>query len=212
MNFQRGMGMGSQMLVEGVRPGRQAGGGGMAMTAARGGWTIRRAVEAELAEVVVLERETLTAPHWAWSEYTPLLNAPTPPTAAVRRCLFVAVDGRAISGFAVGKAIGLGHDAEAELESVVVRSEMRRQGLGSALCRAVMDWSRDEGAGAIVLEARAGSAGTLRLYGGLGFVAVGRRARYYHEPEEDAVVMRCALSAGGVGRGNDGAQSNLFDA
>jgi ribosomal-protein-alanine N-acetyltransferase len=85
---------------------------------------------------------------------------------------------------------------EAELESVVVREEMRRQGLGSALCRAVMDWARQEGAAAIGLEVRAGSGGALRLYGGMGFVAVGRRPHYYHDPDEDAIVMRCGLGAG----------------
>ena len=105
------------------------------------GWTIRRAVEAEVAEVVLLERETATAPHWAWADYGPLLHASQPGTGdgGVRRCLYVAAEGRVISGFAVGKALGSGEHVEAELESVVVRGEVRRQGLGSALCRAVME-------------------------------------------------------------------------
>ncbi len=163
---------------------------------ADGGWAIRRAVEAELAQVVLLERETATAPHWAWAEYGPLLR--TDAGTGLRRCLFVAAEGRVVQGFAVGKAFGAGSDVEAELESVVVRGDMRRQGLGSALCRAVVEWARGEGAGSIGLEVRAGSAGALRLYGGLGFVATGRRPGYYHEPAEDAIVMRCALkSAGG---------------
>jgi len=159
-----------------------------------GGWAIRRAVEAELAQVVLLERETRTAPHWAWADYAPLLQAE--PAGSLRRCLYVAAEGRVVSGFAVGKAVGSGPEVEAELESVVVQPEMRRQGLGSALCRAVMEWGRHEGAAAIGLEVRAGSAGAVRLYGGLGFVAIGRRPGYYHDPAEDAVVMRCGL--GGV--------------
>jgi len=160
------------------------------------GWAIRRAVEAELAQVVLLERETATAPHWAWAEYAPLLQADG--SSSLRRCLYVAAEGRVVSGFAVGKAFGTGHEVEAELESVVVRSDMRRQGLGSALCRAVMDWSRREGAPAIGLEVRASSTRALRLYGGLGFVAVGRRPGYYSEPVEDAVVMRCVLAGSGA--------------
>jgi len=161
-----------------------------------GGWAIRRAVEAELAQVVLLERETATAPHWAWADYGPLLR--TDSSTGLRRCLFVAVEGRVVLGFAVGKALGRGQDVEAELESVVVRGDMRRQGLGSALCRAVVDWARHEGAASIALEVRAGSAGAVRLYGGLGFVAIGRRPGYYHEPEEDGIVMRCALTSVGV--------------
>jgi len=155
------------------------------------GWAIRPASESELAQIVVLERETVTAPHWAWKDYSTLLRADG--SASLRRCLYVAADGRVVSGFAVGSAYGSGQEVEAELESVVVRGDLRRQGLGSALCRAVMDWAKHEGAAAIGLEVRAGSGGAVRLYGGLGFVAVGRRPRYYHDPEEDAVVMRCGL-------------------
>jgi ribosomal-protein-alanine N-acetyltransferase len=158
-----------------------------------GGWAIRRAVEAELAQVVLLERETATAPHWAWADYGPLLR--TDGSAGLRRALFVAAEGRVVQGFAVGKALGTGQDVEAELESVVVRQDMRRQGLGSALCRAVVEWARSEGAGSMNLEVRAGSAGALRLYGGLGFVAIGRRPGYYHEPLDDAIVMHCVLKS-----------------
>lgn len=153
---------------------------------------IRRATEANVAEVVLLERETGTAPHWSVAEYEGMLRQGA---GRLRRVLFVAVEGRTLMGFAVGKVVGEGREAEAELESVVVREMGRRQGLGSALCRTVMDWSREEGAGAITLEVRVGSAGAVKLYEGLGFVAVGRRPGYYKEPVEDAVVMRCGLSA-----------------
>jgi [ribosomal protein S18]-alanine N-acetyltransferase len=157
-----------------------------------GGLEIRRATEKDLAEVVLLERETSTSPHWAWAEYAGMQR--TGHSGGVRRCLFVAADGRNLHGFAVGKALGHGADTQAELESVVVRSEDRREGIGSALCRAVMDWSRREGAHEITLEVRASSSGAIRLYGGLGFVAVGRRPAYYHEPPEDAVIMHCFLA------------------
>jgi [ribosomal protein S18]-alanine N-acetyltransferase len=155
------------------------------------GFAIRRATEHDLAEVVVLERETATSPHWAWAEYAGMQQ--TSHEAGVRRCLFVAADRRNIHGFAVGKAVGHGGDTEVELESVVVRAEARREGIGSALCRAVMDWGRQEGAAAILLEVRSASAGAIRLYGGLGFVAIGRRPHYYRDPADDAVIMRCAL-------------------
>lgn len=157
--------------------------------------TIRQATEMDVAEVVLLERETRTAPHWAVAEYEGMLRRGA---GRLRRALFVAVDGRVLMGFAVGKVVGVGRDAEAELESVVVRGEARRQGLGSALCRAAMEWSRKEGAEVITLEVRSGSSGAVRLYGGLGFVATGRRSGYYHEPVEDALVMRCGLKGARV--------------
>ncbi len=56
-----------------------------------------------------------------------------------------------------------------------------------------MGWAKGEGAEAIGLEVRAGSAGAIALYAGLGFVEVGRRVGYYERPSEDAVVMRMRL-------------------
>jgi ribosomal-protein-alanine N-acetyltransferase len=157
------------------------------------GLEIRRATDKDLAEVVLLERETATSPHWAWAEYAGMSR--TGHGGGVRRCLYIAADGRNIHGFAVGKVIGHGPGTEAELESVVVRTEFRREGIGSALCRAVMEWARGESAHEITLEVRAGSAGAIRLYGGLGFVSIGRRPGYYHAPDEDAVIMHCGLAA-----------------
>jgi ribosomal-protein-alanine N-acetyltransferase len=46
---------------------------------------------------------------------------------------------------------------------------------------------------ALELEVRAGSGGAIALYAGLGFVVAGRRAGYYREPEEDALLMRLDL-------------------
>jgi ribosomal-protein-alanine N-acetyltransferase len=44
------------------------------------------------------------------------------------------------------------------------------------------------------LEVRAGRAGAIALYTGLGFVIVGRRRRYYREPVDDALLMRLDLA------------------
>ena len=81
----------------------------------------------------------------------------------------------------------------AELESVAVDLRARRGGVGRALCGAVMDWCRRQGAAAVELEVRAASGGAIDLYRGLGFVAVGRRAGYYSGPLDDAVLMRLDL-------------------
>jgi ribosomal-protein-alanine N-acetyltransferase len=80
-----------------------------------------------------------------------------------------------------------------ELESVVVADAARRAGIGRVLCGAVIDWCLSQDATEIALEVRAGSAGAIALYQGLRFVEVGRRAGYYSEPEEDALLMRLKL-------------------
>lgn len=154
------------------------------------GLAIRWGTRDDLEEVLLLDCETVSAPHWGWTEYDAMLAQGS--VAGLRRVLFVAADGRLISGFAVGRVL----DDEAEIESVVVRGSMRRQGIGSSLCRAVMDWARQEKACTVVLEVRQGSAGAVQLYGGLGFFKVGKRANYYREPMEDALVMKCELDGG----------------
>lgn len=151
------------------------------------GLEIRHAQERDLQEVMMLERETGSAPHWGAPEYAGMLREGQ--GSGLQRALFVAADGCVVSGFAVGSVLY----EEAEIESVVVRDLARRGGLGSLLCRAVMDWSRTLGAKVVGLEVRASSTGAIRLYGGLGFVTVARRASYYRESPDDAVIMRCEM-------------------
>lgn len=150
---------------------------------------VRPATEADLPEVLRLEHATPEAPHWAEPEYARVVAEQAGP---LRRCLFVAHVGDRFAGFAVGKVL----EPEAELESVAVDAELRRMGVGAALCRAVLDWCRAQEADAIDLEVRAGSAGAQRLYRSLGFEQVGVRAAYYRDPVEDAVLMRRELLEG----------------
>lgn len=145
---------------------------------------VRAGTEADVARVVEIELAAETAPHWGADAYLRIVQR----EGIVRRCLVVA-EAELVVGFAVGKVMGeLG-----ELESVAVLAEARGRGIGSALCVAVVDWLRDAGATVVELEVRAGSFGAQRMYQRMGFVAVGRRARYYSLPIEDAVLMRLEL-------------------
>lgn len=156
-----------------------------------GGFKVRRAVASDLADVFALERATPTAPHWPRGAYDAILAGEI---FSPRRCLMVATaedDGRLL-----GFAVGIVHPAgDAELESVAVAETARRAGVGAALCAAIAEWCRGCGAGELLLEVRASGAAALGLYAKLGFSAVGRRARYYRQPDDDAVVMRLPLVA-----------------
>jgi [ribosomal protein S18]-alanine N-acetyltransferase len=162
------------------------------------GLQVRVGIAADLEAVVALERAVGEAPHWGEPEYAAIVSSQEDTRGGVqgggvRRCLLVAeAEGRLV-GFAVGKVIGAWPDCLAELESVVVEARTRRGGVGRALCGAVVEWCRRQGAAAIELEVRAGSAGAIALYAGLGFVVVGGRGAYYHEPVDDALLMRLDL-------------------
>jgi ribosomal-protein-alanine N-acetyltransferase len=156
------------------------------------GLRVRVAEAADLGGVMALERAVAEAPHWGEREYAAMVGVDEA-GSAVRRCFFVAeVEGRLL-GFAVGKVIRSDGEGVGELESVAVKAEARRGGVGKALCAAVADWCKRQGVRMLELEVRAGSGGAIALYAGLGFVVAGRRVGYYRAPVEDALLMRLDL-------------------
>jgi ribosomal-protein-alanine N-acetyltransferase len=149
---------------------------------------IAAAAMEDVADIVALERGAVEAPHWPEAMYRAIVAETG--EGELRRCLLVAKDDGELAGFAVGRVLGV----EAELESVAVRSSVRRMGVGRALCGAVMAWAREQGAHGMEREVRASSAGAISLYDGMGFAVVGRRPEYYAGPVEDAVLMRVEYS------------------
>jgi [ribosomal protein S18]-alanine N-acetyltransferase len=126
-------------------------------------WLIRRALPADLDDLLAIAQAAAEAPHWSHAQWLDAL-APDPATSPNRAC-FVAEGATSLLGFAVAsKAANL-----AELESVAVSPSECRRGIGKALCLRVMAWSRNAGAAELELEVRASSAGALALYRSLGF-------------------------------------------
>jgi ribosomal-protein-alanine N-acetyltransferase len=156
-------------------------------------YRIRAGHVTDIASVVQLERSMQEAPHWAAAEYAAIMNSDKDLQVAVRRSLLVAEAEARLLGFAVGKVLVSEALVLAELESVAVSVSARRQGVGRALCEAVISWCRELGAAEMELEVRAGSAGAIALYIELGFFPVGKRARYYEYPTEDALLMQLKL-------------------
>ena len=74
---------------------------------------------------------------------------------------------------------------EAELHRIAVCPEYRRRGLARKLMDELL-----RRAATVFLEVRAGNEAAIGLYTHSGFQEIDRRKNYYHDPEEDAVVMR----------------------
>ena len=72
----------------------------------------------------------------------------------------------------------------------------RRLGIGRALLRAVIDEAARRELPSIVLEVADDNAAARGLYASAGFVAVGRRTRYYRRGGEtiDALLLRCPVN------------------
>ncbi len=96
------------------------------------------------------------------------------------------------SGFAVMRM--LGHDAE--IITLAVLPEKRRQENGRALTRAMITTAREKGVESLFLEVRERNSAAIGLYESLGFATISRRRKYYANPDgtcEDALVMKKGL-------------------
>jgi len=93
----------------------------------------------------------------------------------------------------VGYAVVLMSGVESELANLAVSRIVQRHGLGRRLLAEAVDQVKARGCSEMYLEVRASNEAALKLYETSGFKAVGRRARYYARPVEDAIVMRTDL-------------------
>ena len=99
---------------------------------------------------------------------------------------------RGSGGVATGFVVARRAADEVEVLLVAVAEDARRCGAGTALVEAALSDAARAGAVSAHLEVRASNVAAIALYERLGFVAVGRRPRYY-DATEDAVRMSRAL-------------------
>ena len=81
----------------------------------------------------------------------------------------------------------------ADMMNLAVSPVYRRRGIGQALVNALVEHLRQNEVIALLLEVRVSNAPAIALYESLGFEQVGRRPKYYHNPREDALIMRKEL-------------------
>jgi ribosomal-protein-alanine N-acetyltransferase len=146
---------------------------------------VRRADVADLDRIMEIERQSAYGAHWTRSAYAKYEGEPR--DDLFHRSLLVAVEGENIVGFAAASFLE-GDDA-ALLENLAVESTRRRRGVAKALCAAMMEWAKSEGACGLNLEVRVSNAMAQALYASLRFVEQGRRRKYYSDPEEDGLLM-----------------------
>jgi ribosomal-protein-alanine N-acetyltransferase len=164
------------------------------------GTSIRHAVIADAAVLLEIERACAEAPHWTERVWAKVF-ADRPPDGSLdsldglQRLCLVATRSGEVAGFIVIGVAGIGGigGGFAEIESLAVRQAERRCGVGRSLCLQAMLQAQTMGAQQMQLEVRSASVAALGLYRSLGFVEKGRRAGYYRDPPDDAVLMCLAL-------------------
>ena len=142
---------------------------------------VRRMTLGDLDPVVAIEEATFAHP-WTRQDYTDELTR-----NKAARYLVAVTEAGEIAGFA-GAWIILD---ESHITNIAVAERFRRRGIGRQVTEALLQYLANLGAAYATLEVRESNLPAQALYRSLGFIAVGRRKRYYEDNGEDALIMVC---------------------
>ena len=145
---------------------------------------IRKLARSDVPAVFAILQESPEAA--AWSQESLLQLASADPAA------WVVELSRVLVGFLIGRSAA----DEFEILNMAVSRAHRRSGIGSRLLESALEFSRTVGSARAYLEVRASNGPALALYKRHGFTECGRRAGYYREPLEDALLL--CLRLGGT--------------
>ena len=109
------------------------------------------------------------------------------PTPGVKTALWLVAE---VAGTLVGYVGSQTVMDETDMMNIAVHPDCRRQGIAAALVNALVASLQDMGSHSLTLEVRASNAPARALYDMLGFQQVGLRRNYYHNPKEDALILR----------------------
>ncbi|MFA7673374.1 MAG: ribosomal protein S18-alanine N-acetyltransferase [Clostridia bacterium] len=141
--------------------------------------TIQKALEQDVESINIIEQESFKTP---WS-YQSLFEDICQTELAYY--LTAKTEDRKVIGY-----IGMWHVLdEAHITNVAVDKDHRKIGVGTALLKALIDYSKEAGIKRMTLEVRENNVYALKLYENLGFVSYGKRKGYYQDTGEDAVIM-----------------------
>lgn len=146
---------------------------------------VRPATTEDVTAVVALEAAAFTDP-WSARSFAGLIGRPEVIFSVLVLRHGVAEE---VAGYSVTYLLG----EEADLANIAVSAPARRGGLGRRLLRQLMQEARERGVRELYLEVREGNAGARAMYHRDGFSEVGRRAKYYVRPVEDALILRRSL-------------------
>lgn len=135
----------------------------------------------DVPAIAELERVCFSDP-WSENSISSELNNPL-------SYWLVAEDNGVIAGYVGSQSV---LDA-ADMMNIAVSSDYRRQGIGQALIEGLVAHLLQKNVIALLLEVRVSNIPAITLYEKLGFEQVGRRRGYYHNPREDALILRKEL-------------------
>jgi [ribosomal protein S18]-alanine N-acetyltransferase len=139
---------------------------------------IRKMTAADVPAVTQLDRMSFTLP---WPERSFYFEVNSNPAS---RCFVAEADDKI-----VGAIVGWLLVDEMHIATIATHPEFRRQGIAQALLAYVLKLAESEGAVSSFLEVRESNLAAQAMYHKFGYEMTGRRARYYKDNDEDAILM-----------------------
>ena len=149
-------------------------------------WRLHPITEADLDQIVAIERHSFEAP-WPRRIFLQELPNGNSSNYAVRH------HSPALSKDIIGYICYRVFSGKMNISKVAVALEWRGQGIASWMITACLRRAVKNGAGAAFLEVRCSSISAVKLYLKVGFDIVEKRKNYYLNPKEDALVMMKTL-------------------
>jgi ribosomal-protein-alanine acetyltransferase len=145
---------------------------------------IRIATEADLEQIMLIEKECFANDAWSKSNMKSELLAP-------HTTYVVAEENSSLIGYAgLSK---LPASTTSDIQTIAVSESHRGLGVGRKLMEILLAFAKEQKAKEVFLEVREDKPTPQSLYSSLGFVAIDRRENYYQPDGVAAIVMRLDL-------------------
>ena len=155
---------------------------------------IRRAREADIPEIAVIERDSFADPWSAGSFVDSLKHTGMWFLVAERPRDRSATEEHADHGL-LGYVVALVMADEAEIANLAVVPTGRRCGIGGLLLDRIIDDTGRAGVRSLYLDVRESNSAARALYESRSFLRVGCRREYYRNPVEDALLLKRDLGS-----------------
>jgi ribosomal-protein-alanine acetyltransferase len=145
---------------------------------------IRIATEADLEQIMLIEKACFANDAWSKSNMKSELLAP-------HTTYVVAEENSSLIGYAgLSK---LPASTTSDIQTIAVSESHRGLGVGRKLMESLLTFAKEQKAREVFLEVREDKPTPQSLYSSLGFVAIDRRENYYQPDGVAAIVMRLDL-------------------
>ena len=136
---------------------------------------LRRLTYGDLPDVIAVERRSFPAP-WSLAMFVLELSKPSSVCVGAWR-----------DGDLIGYLICSRYHTVWHLMNIAVRDDRRREGIATTMIEYLFEAAGDHDR--YTLEVRVSNTEAIRMYESFGFRTAGLRRRYYHDNNEDALIM-----------------------